>query len=527
MTLPSDLRVLIVDDSKSATILIKQQLASLGITRDNIFIANDYRQAIKTIERHSFHVILIDYHLEQSFTGFELLGILYRNRLIDHTVATILLSGDLRQETVLTALSGEAHHFISKPINTQSLGKKIRAAVFESQQIDQLNRIYPINTPNLLKKALDIPNNQANTHFEATLIEHLIGSKSWDLLTSLLKSSRTKMHPTKLVAEALILDSLGKPNLAIEKLHNYLIAQPLSLNVIDCLSFIYEKNQMLLPALKLAIRAFEMTPSISHRAIRAIDLAVHAENTQMLIKLGETYATHISSADIDVIHSIGTHFDYLKTAYQRESQLKNKRIVLEHANQFTELVNLKLPVKQQQQVLATLALFQSSILLIENSPQVAHKKLIRASTLLANNFYNQPNHLLVQLLPLLAHFGEYSLYHLAAECLKVRGEAINHQLKLKNVDPSTYINIENSGSIQELRTYINNYPYSVAAKLDYIYAINATNGDAEFSNKFLKQLAQLELPPRWNQWISESSRYGFSTKPPCPFSTFSRQESIC
>ena len=149
--------------------------------------------------------------------------------------------------------------------------------------------------------------------FEATLIEHLIAGQKWDLLSSVITNSKTKMHPTKLVAEALILDSLGKPNLAIEKLHNYLIVQPLSLNVIDCLSCIYEKHKMLLPALKLAIRAFEMTPSISHRAIRAIDLAENVDNTHMLIKLGEMYATHISSADIDLIHSIGTHYDSLKS----------------------------------------------------------------------------------------------------------------------------------------------------------------------------------------------------------------------
>ncbi len=527
MTLPPDLRVLIVDDSKSATILIKQQLASLGIARECIFIATDYRQAIKAVETHSFHVLLIDYHLEQSFTGFELLGILYRNRLIDHTVATILLSGDMRQETVLTALSGEAHHFISKPINTLSLGKKIQNAVFESQQVDQLNRLYPINTPDALKQALTIPNNQMNVQFEATLIEHLIAGKKWDLLSAVLTNSKTKMHPTKLVAEALILDSLGKPNLAIDKLHNFLIAQPLSLNVIDCLSCIYEKHQMLLPALKLAIRAFEMTPSISHRAIRAIDLAENADNTHMIIKLGEMYATHISAADIDVIHSIGAHFNSLKATYQRETQLKYKRILLEHANQFTELVNLKLPIKQQQQVLASLALFQSNILLIENSPQVAHKKVIRASTLLANSFNSQPTYLITQLLPLLVHFGEYSLYHIAVECLTSRGETISHQLESKNVDPSTCINIENYGSIQELKDYIHNYPYSVAAKLDYIYAVHKAHIDEKLSDDYLEEILRLELPPKWNQWISDSSRYGFSTKPPSPFSTCSRQESTC
>ncbi|CDT69002.1 Conserved hypothetical protein [Vibrio coralliirubri] len=527
LTLPPDLRVLIVDDSKSATILIKQQLSSLGISHDCIFIATDYRQAIKAVETHSFHVLLIDYHLEQSFTGFELLGILYRNRLIDHTVATILLSGDMRQETVLTALSGEAHHFVSKPINTQTLGKKIQSAVSVSKKLTLLNDLSPIASQERLAQALAISPNGTSVQFEATLIEHLIAGKNWQLLSSVINNSKTNMHPTKLVAEALILDSLGKPNLAIDKLHNFLIAQPLSLSVIDCLSCIYEKHKMLLPALKLAIRAFEMTPSISHRAIRAIDLAENADNTHMIIKLGEMYATHISAADIDVIHSIGAHFNSLKATYQRETQLKYKRILLEHANQFTELVNLKLPVKQQQQVLASLALFQSSILLIENSPQVAHKKVIRASTLLANNFHSQPTYLLAQLLPLLVHFGEYSLYHLAVECLKSRGEAISHKLESKNVDPSTCINIENFGSIQELKGYIHSYPYSVAAKLDYIYAVHKAHIDEKLSDDYLEEILQLELPPKWNQWISDSSRYGFSTKPPSPFSTCSRQESTC
>ncbi|PMJ46947.1 hypothetical protein BCU23_25625 [Vibrio splendidus] len=128
---------------------------------------------------------------------------------------------------------------------------------------------------------------------------------------------------------------------------------------------------------------------------------------------------------------------------------------------------------------------------------------------------------------MLAHFGEYSLYHLTVECLKSRGEAINHQLESKNVDPSTCINIENLGSIQEIKDYIHSYPYSVAAKLDYIYAVNKAHIDEKLSDDYLEEILQLELPPKWNQWISDSSRYGFSTKPPSPFSTFSRQESTC
>ncbi|MFA0464715.1 response regulator, partial [Vibrio sp. 10N.261.45.F1] len=104
-------------------------------------------------------------------------------------------------------------------------------------------------------------------------------------------------------------------------------------------------------------------------------------------------------------------------------------------------------------------------------------------------------YLLAQLLPLLVHFGEYSLYHLAVECLKSRGEAVNHKLESQNVDPSTCINIESFGSIQELKDYIHSYPYSVAAKLDYMYAVHKAHIDEKLSDDYLREILQLELPP--------------------------------
>ena len=518
MTLPPDLRVLIVDDSKSATILIKQQLASLGISRDCIFIATDYRQAIKAVETHSFHVLLIDYHLEQSFTGFELLGILYRNRLIDHTVATILISGDMRQETVLTALSGEAHHFVSKPIHTQMLGKKIQSAVSVSKKLTLLNDLYPITSQERLAQALAISPNGTSVQFEATLIEHLIAGKKWQLLASVINNSKTNMHPTKLVAQALVLDSQGKAQQAIDKLHNYLIARPLSLNVIDCLSCIYEKHNMLLPALKLAIRAFELTPSISHRAIRAIDLAENADNAQILIKMGHMYATNISPADIDVINSISNYFHSLQVAYEKEDSIANKRTLLEQANQFTNQVNLKLTQHQQQQVLAALAVFQCQVLHLEGNHQLAHQKLIRAAALLCHVLNETPTVLLSQLLPLLNIYGEYSLYQDLGDLIKARGEVINQLALGSDTIPINCINMDSLGSVQQLKDYIHTYPYSVAAKLDYLFAVNKTQTEEQLTNEFMAQLQQLELPYKWNQWISESVRSGFSTKPPSPLS---------
>ncbi len=85
----------------------------------------------------------------------------------------------------------------------------------------------------------------------------------------------------------------------------------------------------------------------------------------------------ISSADIDVIHSIGSHFSSLKATYQRETEVKNKRILLEHANRIYGASKPKAPEKQQQQVLASLALFQSNMCIQHEAfyPQIARKKM--------------------------------------------------------------------------------------------------------------------------------------------------------
>jgi hypothetical protein len=78
--------------------------------------------------------------------------------------------------------------------------------------------------------------------------------------------------------------------------------------------------------------------------------------------------------------------------------------------------------------------------------------------------------------------------------------------------------MDSLGSVQQLKDYIHTYPYSVAAKLDYLFAVNKTQTEEQLTNEFMAQLQQLELPYKWNQWISESVRSGFSTKPPSPLS---------
>ena len=119
----SESNILIIDDSRTSVVLIKQQLIALGAKREQVFSSTDCKQAINMIESSFFDLLIVDYHLEQTLTGFELTSILINNKLINHKVGILIISSDTKQGTVLTALSGSARHFISKPIQTKSLEK--------------------------------------------------------------------------------------------------------------------------------------------------------------------------------------------------------------------------------------------------------------------------------------------------------------------------------------------------------------------------------------------------------------------
>lgn len=119
------------------------------------------------------------------------------------------------------------------------------------------------------------------------------------------------------------------------------------------------------------------------------------------------------------------------------------------------------------------------------------------------------------------------MYRAVTKCILSRGDPVLHQIQPATLSPSTLINLESVDSVNDLKNYIHNYPYSVAAKLDYLYAVNKTQIQEQLSDDFVQEITQLELPEKWKTWVSDLSLKGFITKPPCPFPTISRRESIC
>ncbi|NOH79687.1 response regulator [Vibrio sp. RE86] len=515
----SEQQVLIVDDSRTSSILVKQQLSSIGVPHQNIMTVCNCQDAIREIETHCFNIIIIDYHLEQSLTGFELASILYRNKLIDDTIGILIISGDARQETVLTSLSGKVRHFISKPIQTKALGHRIQLIGKETQKIAQLRTQFPIDNEEKLHQALLIVNGeQACLSSETALMEHLIEGQYWNLLDIAISESQTPEHPTKIIGQAHVFRQNNLIEQGIDALHTYLIKNPLSLKIIDALSVFYEEQGELAKALYYANKSFDLTPSISQRATRASELAERLGKRDTIIRIGYTYASHISLADHNWIQSVSSYLLALESCYKNAQDQKVKQVVLKHLGNFVALIGRRFTPKRNVQMRSMTALFQCHILIHEHKLEAAHQKLLKGLSLFYDNLSDCPSSLLAQYLPALMYFGESNLCHSLNEIIQARGKFDSSLEQMHRLFSFTTVSKPHN-TLDRAEQHLGQYPLSVSAKLDYLYTISITSDSHTpmCSHPYLNELSKLDLPPNWSRWIGESIKNGFSTRPPNPF----------
>ncbi|MCP4325178.1 MAG: response regulator [Alteromonadales bacterium] len=242
-----DLVVLIVDDSKTSAVLIRQQIIAFGTPYDNIDTAYSYQDAIKHVENRFYDVIIIDYHLEQCINGNELAILLNKRKLISSQTGVILVSGDTRQETVLTVLSGEIQYLIKKPVQIYALGIKVLSVCEDKKAVnfaqllikdDALNDIYK-----KLRLVALIENSPSPVIVESAIFDLTVKKQQWLLLSSLLSHSVTNLHMSKACAFGQLYCYQGNISEAISFLEAFLSENPLAHQVMDILAEIFSENE--------------------------------------------------------------------------------------------------------------------------------------------------------------------------------------------------------------------------------------------------------------------------------------------
>lgn len=123
MSVLNQLRVLVVDDTSTSRMLIRDGLESMGVR--NIFLAHDGEQAMQFMMTTPAHLIISDLNMPK-LDGIGLLKAI-RNYGPTRKVPFIILTGRSDKAMLEAAMKLGVNNYLMKPFNVQSLKKALEA----------------------------------------------------------------------------------------------------------------------------------------------------------------------------------------------------------------------------------------------------------------------------------------------------------------------------------------------------------------------------------------------------------------
>ena len=119
-----ELRVLVVDDSQAARLLISDAVISSGKRQGRravITEARDAFEALRLLPRHAFDLVLTDVNMP-SLSGLELIRLI-RARPEQKRLPVIAISTERQPEDIRLARSAGADGYLAKPFEAETLDR--------------------------------------------------------------------------------------------------------------------------------------------------------------------------------------------------------------------------------------------------------------------------------------------------------------------------------------------------------------------------------------------------------------------
>ncbi|MBS3963316.1 MAG: response regulator [Methylomonas sp.] len=115
--------LLIVEDYPAMRKAIRDMLHTVGA--DVIVEAENGANALNTLSKQAFDIILCDYNLGAGKNGQQVLEEARHRNLIDHSAIFILITAEQTQAMVLGAMDSKPDEYLTKPFNAQQLYARI------------------------------------------------------------------------------------------------------------------------------------------------------------------------------------------------------------------------------------------------------------------------------------------------------------------------------------------------------------------------------------------------------------------
>ena len=124
--------ILVVDDNKNNTTLLKKRLEKLGNT---VKVANDGMEAIKITEKSQLDLILLDI-IMPNMNGYDVLGFLKKDKRY-HEIPVIMLSSMDDLTSIYRCIELGADDYVTKPFDKLVLEARISACIEKKQLRDK------------------------------------------------------------------------------------------------------------------------------------------------------------------------------------------------------------------------------------------------------------------------------------------------------------------------------------------------------------------------------------------------------
>ena len=125
MSIASQIRVLVVDDTSTSRMLIKDGLEEMGVR--NIFFAHDGEQALQFMMATPAHLIISDLNMPK-LDGLGLLKAI-RGYAGTRKVPFIMLTGRTDKAVLESAIQLGVNNYLTKPFTVPALKKAMEAIV--------------------------------------------------------------------------------------------------------------------------------------------------------------------------------------------------------------------------------------------------------------------------------------------------------------------------------------------------------------------------------------------------------------
>ncbi|MCW8331589.1 response regulator [Photobacterium sp. SDRW27] len=517
----SKLKLLIVDDQRSAALMFKSLLHSLDV--EKIDLSFNYQSAIESCQKNHYDILLIDYHLDGTLNGCELTALLRKRGYISAECGVIMISGDTSTEVILTSMTVEPDSFITKPVALSVIKKKLEEVHTACMQ---RKPIYDALELKGIPAAIELCKKQLrklghNHKIEGLLLDLLIEINEWEQVerfTAILK----KENPSHKVSlcEARLLHHKGKLPEAIALLQHLIKRSPLNIESYDYLSNYQEENKQYYDALNTAEKALHFTPSVSHRALTVAQLAADLDKSENLIAAGKLLAAKLPIIDISWIIRFAEFTAIFEQLYFTQRSNNARRQLKQELKAIHQRARSRLLPNQQPFLDCLGHITQARLLLALNQPLKAKRRVMLGLAPHFDTISKLPSVVLADALPALIHLGETRIIADIYRALKLRNRFDGHSQNrldalvtneallqsLKNLENTLVhcVELSNGQPEQALTLYeqiLIDYPYCTEAHLGRLQCQNLLNQfDEGKTRQSLQAIVAMPLPDKLATW---------------------------